>query len=194
MKEWVHNIKKYTTKSSANCCHEWTFLLTGEVNHKIKKALKVGYKSTSSSMVALIWKAGEDYLKFKMVKGGVKTEYILTTQCKSSPTLSRRRILLNSRANVHFNQVTLEPLKIQGRPIVDPWKVIRTKAMDHLSFAIMDFRNIMRNSLEGTMSTPFYEPFPLQVHWVRKSRIKETWGVVVDYERQKGWTCLCCLM
>lgn len=29
----------------------------------------------------------------------------------------------------------------------------------HISFALLDFRNIMRSMLEGTMSTPFYDPF-----------------------------------
>jgi hypothetical protein len=81
--------------------------------------------------------------------------------------------------------VTLEPLKIQGCPGVEPRKGIRTKTMDHFPFALIDFRNIPGSSFEGTMSTLFHKPFMTKfVDYARpKLREIEIWLWIVEDRR-----------
>jgi hypothetical protein len=60
--------------------------------------------------------------------------------------------MINFEGHVHFNLVTLEPLRIQDWYGVDAKKAIRMKVRDRSKFGIMDFKNNPGSSFEGTMS------------------------------------------
>ena len=92
------------------------------------------------------------------MKGG-KSRALPEHSTRAFAIFIKEKKIVRFESDAHFNLVTLDPLKIQGWPGSDARMVIRTKAGDHFPFAMLDFRNIPGSSFEGTMSTPFYEPF-----------------------------------
>ena len=130
----------------------------GEVHEANWRAFKEEYKFTSASMVTLITEVGEDYLKSKMVKGGKNRELPEHTTRAFANFIKEKRIVI-FEGDAQFNPVTLQPLKIQGWPGNKARKAIRIRAGDRFPFSLSDFRNIHGGSIEGAMSSPFYEPF-----------------------------------
>jgi hypothetical protein len=84
-----------------------------------------------------------------------------------------------------FNLVSFKPIKIQGWPGVESRKQIRVNATDRFSFGLIDFRNILGHTFEGTMSTPFYEGFmPKFVEYTSpKLREVDVWLWIVEDRR-----------
>ena len=72
------------------------------------------------------------------------------------------------------------------------------KAKDHISFALLDFKNIMGILFEGAMSMPFYNPFLMKFVEYASPRMKEldVWMWHEEYtqcghvDAPKGY-CLC---
>ena len=160
MKEWTENRKKKTTiiQELHKIVPDMNLFVDGEVHEANWRAFKVEYKFTSASMAALIREAGEDFLRSKLVKGG-KNRTLPEHTVRIFSNFIKEKKIVSFEGDAQFNLVTLEPLKIQGWPGVDARKVIRTNARDRFPFGMIDFRNIPGSSFEGTMSTPFYEPF-----------------------------------
>ena len=186
MKEWAENRKKKTTivQELAKLVPDMKLFLDGEVNQVQWRAFKAEYKFTSASMTALMREAGDDYLKSKMVKSGKNRVLPEFTERVFANFIKEKKIV-RFEGEAHFNQVTLEPLKIQGWPGVESRKAIRLKAKDRFSFAIMDFRNVPGSSFEGTMSTPFYTPFlsKFTEYASPKLREPEVWLWIVEDRR-----------
>jgi hypothetical protein len=160
MKEWAENRKKKTTvvHELHKLVPEKKLIVDGEVDEANWRAFKVEYKFTSASMAALIREAGEDFLRSKLVKGG-RNRALPEHSARAFANFIKEKKIVWFEGDAQFNLVTFEPLKIHGWPGSDARMAIRTKAGDRFPFAIIDFRNIPGSSFEGTMSTPFYEPF-----------------------------------
>ena len=160
MKEWSENRKKKTiiVQELHKIVPEMNLFVDGEVHEANWRAFKAEYKFTSASMAALIREAGEDFLRSKLVKGG-KNRALADHTTRAFSNFIKEKKIVSFEGDAHFNLVTLEPPKIQGWPGVDARKAIRTNAGDRFPFGMIDFRNIPGSSFEGTMSTPFYEPF-----------------------------------
>ena len=160
MKEWTENRKKKTTivQELQKLVPEKKLIVDGEVDEAHWRAFKAEYKFTSASMAALMREAGDDFLRSKLVKGG-RNRALPEHSARAFSNFIKEKKIVSFEGDAHFNLVTVDPLKIQGWPGSDARKAIRTKAGDRFPFAMIDFRNIPGASFEGTMSTPFYEPF-----------------------------------
>ena len=88
---------------------------------------------------------------------------------------------------MHFNLVTLKPLKIQNWHGVDARKAIRTRARERFPFVLMDFKNILGSSFEGTMSIMFHEPFMSKFADYASPKLKkiDIWLWIVEDMRTK---------
>lgn len=186
MKEWAESRKKKTTivQELHKLVPDMNIFVDGEVHPTNWRTFKVEYKFTSASMAALIREAGEDYLKSKMVKGG-KNRALPEYTTRVFANFVKEKKIVNFEGDAHFNQVVIEPMKIQGWPGVEPRKAIREQTKGRLTFAIMDFRNIPGSSFEGSMSTPFYEPFlsKLVEYASPNLREPEVWLWIVEDRR-----------
>ena len=158
--------------------------VNGEVNQNNWRAFKAEYNFTSASMAALIREAGEDYLKSKMVKGG-KNRVLPEHRARVFSNFIKEKKCVSFEGVAHFNEVIGCPLKIKGWEGENMRSAIRAKANDSFSFALMDFRNIPLSSVEGTMSTPFYDTFLTKFIEYASPRLKEpeVWLWIVEDRR-----------
>ena len=163
MKKWTENRKKkiIIVQELHKIVLEINIFVDGEVHEANWRAFKGEYKFTSASMAALIKEAEKDVLRSKVVKGRKNQALQNHAACAFSNILKEKKIV-SFEGDAHFNLVALKPLKIQGWPSVNARKSIRTNVRDRFPFGMIDFKNIPRSSFEGTMSTPFYEPFLLK--------------------------------
>jgi hypothetical protein len=186
MKEWAENRKKKTTirQELSKLLPEKNLFVEGEFHEANWRAFKDEYKFTSASMAALMREAGDDFLRSKLVKGGKNLELAEHSALAFSNFVKEKRIV-TFEGGAHFNPVTMEPIKIQGWPGVEPRKAIRLKARDRFPFALIDFRKIPGGSFEGTMSSPFYEPFLAKFAEYASPRLREidTWLWIVEDRR-----------
>lgn len=98
----------------------------GGIDYENMKAFKAEYKYIATSM-AISYLGGRKGLLEVRDGQGAKTKCFLTTQHVYSPTSSSRKKNARFKGDAHFDQVALEPLKIQGWFGLDPRKAIRTK-------------------------------------------------------------------
>lgn len=130
----------------------------GQVHDENWRAFKQDYKFTSASMAALIREAGDEWLKLKMGKVG-RNKPVPDRLSKVLANFIKEKMIVTFEGDAAFNPVVFDPLKIQGWPGTEARKAIRIKAGDKFPFSLIDFRNIPGGSIEGAMSSPFYEPF-----------------------------------
>ena len=154
MKEWTENRKKKTTivQELQKLVPEKKLIVDGEVDEAHWRAFKAEYKFTSASMAALMREAGDDFLKSKLVKGR-NNRALPKHLAQAFSNFTKKKKIVSFEGDAQFNLVTLEPLRIQGWPGSDARKTIRTKAGNRFPFAMIDFKNILGASFEGTMST-----------------------------------------
>lgn len=186
MKEWSENRKKKTTivHELSKLVPELKLISDGEINQANWRAFKREYKFTSASMSALMREAGDDFLKSKMVKGGKNRTLPDHTQHVFSNFIKEKKVV-RFEGEAHFGPVVVEPLKIIGWAGENGRADLRVKANDHISFALLDFRNIPGHTFEGSMSTPFYESFMAKFVDYGCPRMKEpaVWLWIVEDRR-----------
>ena len=186
MKEWSDNRKKKTTivHELSKLVPEMNLVANGEVNQGNWRAFKKEFKFTSASMAALMREAGDDFLKSKMVKGGKNRSLPEHTQRVFANFIKEKKIV-RFEGEAHFGPVVVEPLKIIGWAGENGRAQVRIRAKDHISFALFDFRNIPGSTFEGTMVTPFFDPFLAKFTEYGCPRLKEpdVWLLIVEDRR-----------
>ena len=186
MKEWAENRKKKTTiiQELQKLVPEKNIFIDDEVNEVNWRAFKAEYNFTSASMAALIREAGEDFLKSKLVKGG-KNLALPEHSTRAFTNFIKEKKIVSFEGDAHFNLVAFDPIKIQGWPGLESRKEIRISAADRFPFGIIDFRSIPGSTFEGTMSTPFYEPFMSKFVEYASPKLREVdiWLWIVEDRR-----------
>lgn len=186
MKEWGENRKKKTTiiQELDKLVPDMKLFVNGEVHQAHWREFKSQFKFTSASMAALVREAGDEFLRSKLVKGG-KNRALPDHAAHAFANFIKEKRVISFEGDAHFNPVSFTPFVIQGWPGNDPRKAIRLKAKDRFPFAILDFRNIPGSSFEGTMSTPFYEPFLTKFNDYGSPRLREpdVWLWMVEDRR-----------
>lgn len=160
MKDWADNRKMKTVivQELHKLVPDARIFVDGEIHGANWRRFKEEYNFTSASMAALMREAGEEYLKLKCGKVGKNAQLPLHS-ARAFNNFVKEKAIVKFEGDAHFNPVTLEPLKINGWPGIEARKAIRIRAKDRFPFALIDFRNIPGGSIEGAMSSPFYEPF-----------------------------------
>ena len=159
-KDWADNrkYKKSIVRELSTLVKDRDIFVDGEVHEVNWRAFKKEYNFTSASMAALIREAGEEFLRLKKVKGGKNIPLPVHAARAFSNFIKEKRIV-KFEGDALFNPVTFDPLKIQGWPGVEARKAIRLKAGDRFPFGLIDWRLCPGAGIEGSLSSPFYEPF-----------------------------------
>ena len=188
LKEWAENRKKKTTivEELQKLLPERRIFVDDEVHEGNWKAFKAEYNFTSASMAALMREAGDDFLKSKMVKNN-KNLPLPDHAKRAFSNFIKEKKIVSFEGDAHFNQVAFEPLKIHGRPGLESRKGIRLRADDCFPFGLIDFRNIPGSTFEGSMSTPFHEPFMAKFVEYASPRLREVdvWLWIVEDRRSE---------
>lgn len=102
----------------------------------------------------------------------------------------KEKKVVKFEGEAHFGAVVMKPIKIIGWPNENEHARIWLKAKDHISFALLEFRNYMGSSLKGAMSTPFYNPFLAKFVKYASPKMKEpdVWLWIVEDKKNIVYT------